>query len=107
MPMVKIGWQVNSLGNRVMWAIVGKPNEQCDGIPRRTMLQIGALAGAGLTLPDLLRSRREVGARESVKPRQALLVFLPGGPSHYESFDPKPDAPLEIRGPRPAHLFPR
>ncbi|MCI0358029.1 MAG: DUF1501 domain-containing protein [Planctomycetaceae bacterium] len=82
-----------------MWTVVGRANPYCDGIHRRTMLQVGALAGAGLMLPDLLRLREASQADDRTKSRQALLVFLPGGPSHYESFDPKPEAPLEIRGP--------
>ena len=82
-----------------MWTIVGKQNPHCDGIHRRTLLKVGALASAGLALPDLLRLRASSAASEQAKSRQAILVFLPGGPSHYESFDPKPEAPLEIRGP--------
>lgn len=72
------------------------------------MLQVGVLAGAGLALPDLLRLRKGGFASEAQtgqetrptgKARSAILVFLPGGPSHFETFDPKPDAPVEIRGP--------
>src|SRR5262245_19478968 len=82
-----------------MWTVIGKRNPHCDGIHRRTMLQVGALATAGLTLPDLLWLRGMSRADDRTKSRQAILVFLPGGPSHYESFDPKPEATLEIRGP--------
>ena len=82
-----------------MWTVVGKQNPHCDGVHRRTMLKVGALASAGFALPDLLRLRAGSTGSEQAKSRQALLIFLPGGPSHYESFDPKPDAPLEIRGP--------
>jgi hypothetical protein len=82
-----------------MWTIVGKPSRTCDGVSRRTMLQVGTLFGAGLALPDLLRLRTAVQAGPAPAKRSALLVFLPGGPSHYETFDPKPEAPVEIRGP--------
>jgi uncharacterized protein (DUF1501 family) len=82
-----------------MWSVVGKRNPHCDGVHRRTLLQVGAIASAGLTLPDLVRLRATSGASEAARSRQAILVFLPGGPSHYETFDPKPEAPLEIRGP--------
>src|SRR5438067_592089 len=63
---------------------------------RRNFLQVGALGAFGLTLPDYLRqsARAAVPKRE----RSAILVFLTGGPSHHETFDPKPDAPAEIRG---------
>ncbi len=83
----------------VMWTITGKSNRHCDGIRRRTLLQVGALASAGLALPDLLHLRATSEAGDVAKSRQAILIFLPGGPSHYETFDPKPEAPLEIRGP--------
>jgi Protein of unknown function (DUF1501) len=82
-----------------MWRVVGRPFRSCDGVSRRTMLQVGGLVGAGLTLPDLLRLRASAAGTEAPKQRSAILVFLPGGPSHFESFDPKPDAPLDIRGP--------
>lgn len=82
-----------------MWTITGKSSRSCDGISRRTLLQVGTLAGAGLTLPDLLRLRANVAGSEASKQRSAILVYLQGGPSHFETFDPKPEAPLDIRGP--------
>src|SRR5438128_12111704 len=82
-----------------MWTIAGSSFRSCDGVNRRTMLQVGALAGAGLALPDLLRLRATAAGSEASRQRSAILVYLPGGPSHFESFDPKPDAPLDIRGP--------
>src|SRR5262245_27667282 len=82
-----------------MWTVVGKSFRACDGISRRTMLQVGALAGTGLALPDLFRRRRQAAGSEAPKQRSAILVYLPGGPSHFETFDPKPEAPLDIRGP--------
>src|SRR4029453_15495490 len=82
-----------------MWTVVGKPFRTCDGVSRRTMLQVGGLVGAGVTLPDLLRLRASAAGTEAPKQRSAILVFLPGGPSHFESFDPKPEAPLDIGGP--------
>src|SRR5687768_3083467 len=82
-----------------MWTVAGKRSTHCDRVSRRTVLQVGAIASAGLTLPDLLRLRSMSHASDAAKSRQAILVFLPGGPSHYETFDPKPEAPLEIRGP--------
>jgi hypothetical protein len=50
----------------------------------------------GLNLPDLLRaSTHSVGKSSDLS---CIFLFLAGGPSHYETFDPKPDAPVEIRG---------
>jgi len=82
-----------------MWTVIGKPARTCDGVSRRTMLQVGGLIGAGLTLPELLRLRQAAAASEAPKQRSAILIYLPGGPSHFETFDPKPEAPLDIRGP--------
>jgi hypothetical protein len=62
---------------------------------RREALQIGA-GLFGLSLPDVLRS---AGAAESSSPPiSCIFLFLAGGPSHFETFDPKPHAPAEIRG---------
>lgn len=68
----------------------------CDGIPRRDFLRIGALAGIGLSLPQYLAlaDSRAVNA----KAKAAIFVRLGGGPSHMDTFDLKPDAPDTHRG---------
>ena len=74
---------------------------------RRRILQIGCLGSLGLTLPRLLRAEAEgVGARKSTASRMVhrpirscILLFHYGGPSHIDTFDMKPTAPAEIRGP--------
>ena len=63
---------------------------------RRQFLKVGAL-GAGLTLSQYLRLTH-AGAADTTTTRSAILVFLKGGPSHLDTFDPKPDAPAEYRG---------
>jgi uncharacterized protein (DUF1501 family) len=65
---------------------------------RRDCLQLGlgALAGAGLA--DLLRMRARAAAPEARRPASCILIWMDGGPTHFETFDPKPDAPAEIRG---------
>ena len=68
----------------------------CDGVSRRNFLKIGALGMGGLTLPQLLRAEAQSGIRKSHK--AVIMIFLPGGPSHQDVFDLKPDAPSEIRG---------
>src|SRR5713226_8163656 len=75
-------------------------NRYCDGIKRRDLLQIGALSALGLTLPDWLRMRSAQAADLSpVKADVAcILLWMNGGPSHIDTFDPKPEAPQEIRG---------
>lgn len=68
----------------------------CDGRSRRDFLKIGGLAMGGLSLPDLLRAETAQGKKTGHK--AVIMVFLPGGPSHQDIFDLKPDAPSEIRG---------
>jgi uncharacterized protein (DUF1501 family) len=64
----------------------------CDRIDRRDFLRVGTLGLAGLTLADLLRSSARARETNSyVKDRSVVLLFLAGGPSQYETFDPKPD----------------
>src|SRR6185295_6607691 len=71
-------------------------NSRCDGATRRDLLRVGTLGALGLTLTDLFRSRaRADGARA----KSGILLWLDGGPSHLETFDPKPEAPAEVRGP--------
>jgi uncharacterized protein (DUF1501 family) len=72
------------------------------GISRRDLLRVGGLSAAGLTLADLLHPAWSAAERSADrtfgKARNLLFLFLSGGPSQYETFDPKPEAPAEIRG---------
>src|SRR5687767_11307464 len=65
-------------------------------VTRRTALTVGGLGLAGLTLPDLLRA--ESAATKKATARSVIMLFQFGGPSQFETFDPKPTAPAEIRG---------
>ena len=66
---------------------------------RRDFIQTGLGAIGGLTIPDMLRLRAEAkAAGKQVNHTRCILVWLDGGPSHYETFDPKPEAPDGIRG---------
>ena len=69
----------------------------CEGISRRDSLSLGlgALLGGGFV--GALRARQNPG-QPSTPPTSCILFWLDGGPSHIETFDPKPDAPAEIRG---------
>src|SRR5262245_58071500 len=69
-------------------------------MPRRRFLWSTLCAGgAGLALPDILRLRA-LSANEGQSPDTAVIqIWLGGGPSQFETFDPKPLAPTEIRGP--------
>lgn len=72
----------------------------CEGITRRNCLQLGlgGLVGAGLA--PLLRGQALAGngVQQQKQADACILVWLDGGPTHYETFDPKPEAPVEIRG---------
>ncbi len=70
---------------------------RCDGVNRRALLRAGALAGWGL-IPALLRGRAMAG-QSRPRAKSCILLWLDGGPSHLETFDVKPDAPREVRGP--------
>lgn len=78
-------------------------HSNCEGVRRRDFLQIGlgSLLGVGMT--DLLRLQSRagepgVGRSNPGNETRCILIWLDGGPTHYETFDPKPDAPAEIRG---------
>jgi hypothetical protein len=81
-----------------MLTLLGKRQIHCDGLTRRNFLKIGALGFGGLTLPNLLRSEAAAGAGAQQTQKSIINVYLSGGPSHIDTFDPKPDAPPEIRG---------
>ncbi|MCX6381472.1 MAG: DUF1501 domain-containing protein [Armatimonadetes bacterium] len=68
----------------------------CDRVTRRQFLQIGGLACGGLSLTDLLAAEAQQGIKKSHK--AVIMVYLPGGPAHQDTFDLKPDAPAELRG---------
>src|SRR5438034_7611038 len=75
----------------------------CAGMPRRDFLQLGVGAVLGLGFSDILRLRAHaatspVASKAAGKQVNCIMLWMDGGPSHYETFDPKPDAPTEIRG---------
>ncbi|MGL4423162.1 MAG: DUF1501 domain-containing protein [Gemmataceae bacterium] len=81
-----------------MFTFWGQQQPFCDGVHRRNFLKLGAF-GAGLTLADQLRSQAAATAnRQSTPTKSAIMIYLPGGPSHIDMYDPKPEAPLEFRG---------
>jgi hypothetical protein len=71
----------------------------CDGVSRRSFLQLGVAGLASVSLADVLRAKAqsaEVGA--APKDTAVILLWLDGGPSHLDTYDMKPDAPAEFRG---------
>ena len=83
-----------------MLTLFGKPHARggfCDGVNRRDFLTIGGtLFGGCLALPNLLAAEAKSNVRSSHK--AIINIYLPGGPSHMDMFDLKPDAPVEFRG---------
>jgi len=75
--------------------------QRCDGVTRRDLIRIGGLSALGLGLGDFFRLQKARAADSSLQPKakSCILIWLDGGPSHLETFDPKPDAPEEVRGP--------
>ncbi len=73
-------------------------HRNCSGISRRDFMEVGALATTGLTLPALLDARaRAAEQRKPVKETSVVWLWLGGGPTHVETFDPKMTAPAEYR----------
>lgn len=67
-------------------------------VSRREIVQAGAIGLLGVTAPGVRNSRAHAGSSTFPSPRRVVYIFLPGGPPQHETFDPKPDAPAEVRG---------
>ena len=88
-----------------MIRVLGGPKRLCDGLTRRDLLHVGSLGMLGLGLSgtpmavkaraDTLRRRARTGFGQA---KSCILLFMYGSPSQIETFDPKPDAPVEVRG---------
>jgi hypothetical protein len=85
-----------------MFSIHDEGTRLCDGLNRREWLRIGGLGAFGLSLPSLLEARQAaapVGVSGAfAKAKACIVLFLMGGPPQHETWDPKPAAPVEIRG---------
>ena len=75
-----------------------RPVHFCDGLTRRDFLHAGALGFLGLTLTDLLRLKAS-GIVKADNDVNVIMLFLVGAPSQVDTWDPKPNAPAEVRGP--------
>ncbi len=89
-----------------MLRVLGGPKRFCDGLTRRELLQVGSLGLLGLGLSDWQTTKAaSVGEAPTSarlpgfgQAKSCILLFMYGSPSQIETFDPKPDAPVEIRG---------
>ncbi len=89
-----------------MLSIPGKQGRLCDGLTRREFIRVGGAAMLGLSLPQFfaLQAKANTAVSPSLpqngfgKAKSVIMLFLQGGPSHIDIWDPKPDAPSNIRG---------
>src|SRR6478672_9645338 len=87
-----------------MLSIPGGFGRTCDGVSRREFLRVGGAGLLGLSLGDILRlqaaSATDAPANKNGwgQAKSVIMIFLQGGPSHIDIWDPKPDAPSNIRG---------
>ncbi|MCA9245820.1 MAG: DUF1501 domain-containing protein [Planctomycetales bacterium] len=78
--------------------VSSKQNPSCDGASRRDFLRVGSLGLAGLSLPNLWRARALANqGGQSIENKSVIWIWLSGGPTHIETFDPKMTAPSEYR----------
>ena len=82
-----------------MLKITGGVGKDCEGFSRRSFLQAGVLGLGGMTMADVLRLRASAASGGAAKDTSVILFWLSGGPGHMETFDPKPDAVDQFRGP--------
>lgn len=95
-----------------MFSILDQSQSSADRVARREWLRVGGLSALGVSLPQLLRAAETATARPVAAPKLAgelgstfgkaknvIFLWLQGGPPQHETFDPKPEAPVEIRGP--------
>ena len=73
------------------------PSHFSPQVTRRAAMQIG-VGMFGLSLPKILQAAKHAGAQNAGREMSCIFIFLAGGPSQFETFDPKPDAPAEVRG---------
>src|SRR5690606_39369529 len=76
--------------------IFGRPGRNCQGTSRRDLLRVDGLGLAGLTLPRLLEARARAASAVR-RDTSVIWLWLNGGPTHIETFDPKMNAPVEFR----------
>src|SRR5687768_6417196 len=83
-----------------MFKIEMREYRDCDGITRRDFIRVGALSAFGISMPGLFASAADnpQSAIRNPKSTSCILLWMGGGPSQIDTFDPKPDTPQEIRG---------
>lgn len=76
-----------------------RSHRTCDGMSRRSMLRVGAVSAMGLTMAEAMaRKAHGQEAPAGTKAKSVIQLWMSGGPSHLDTFDPKPEAPEDYRG---------
>ena len=81
-----------------MLPITGGRYPSCDGVTRRSFLQVGVLGLTGLTLADVMATAARAAEGQPTRDTSVILIWKGGGPSHIDTWDLKPAAPAEYRG---------
>lgn len=83
-----------------MLTFFGRKQHYCDGVSRRDFLRVGALTVGGLTMADMLRLQAQGAAagQSPARGKSVIMIYLPGGPTHLDTYDMKPAAAREFRG---------
>src|SRR5688572_1931397 len=84
-------------GRPAMFTVWGRQHELCGRLARREFLRVGSIGLGGLSLAGLLKAEA-LGGTPANRPKSLIYIVLGGGPSHIDTWDPKPDAPVEYRG---------
>src|SRR5437867_9377422 len=89
-----------------MISIPGQPGSTCDGWSRREFLRVGGAGMLGINLAEILRLQANAASAPETarsksgwgRAKSVIFIYLQGGPSHIDIWDPKPDAPSNVRG---------
>lgn len=83
-----------------MWNLQSGLIRTCEGVSRRSFLQVGALGGLGVSLPLALAHKAWAKSQSGATPSDVncILIWTQGGTSHHDTYDPKPDAPINVKG---------
>ncbi|MBI1349150.1 DUF1501 domain-containing protein [bacterium] len=83
-----------------MLNVIPQTLRHCQGVSRRSFLQVGALGGLGLSLPSFLAAKAQASGTPSTSSGDVncIVIWTQGGTSHHDTFDPKPQAPVSVKG---------
>ena len=99
--VMRLAFNSIRLGSRSMFSLQARGAKLCDQVVRREVLRAGGLGICGLSLPQLLASRSAQAATSTAsggRAKSCIVLFLMGGPPQHSTWDPKPDAPDNVRG---------